>query len=420
MKTRRTQLESIFDASYIAKNIQGDVKVHVTPAEAADELVYNLTRATTQEAYRRALQNFLDLKRRHNEQMKELQVRLDTVNVPVNISIRPLLARAIKRVSDGANTDTLTWDTIQKAYAIFKNAAVLTMGFDPVNAAQGEIVDGEYVIEHNVGQRPNNCNDSATLEHTTQDKVDRHGNALPELLPIGAAKELMDEELSFNLFVMLWNMLLYFYWNSLVTFFSPLTKIWVVGKAIKKFVTILKRLRDAAQCRMNGGSRSECSAQANENNPFEADTAFEVGERAFMDIGFESDLALDLAEKAGIVSECLQSSLAIMTFVQSQAETQPTRTQTGVVLAEEAGVAPPTDWNAVMLALLADYKRDALQNKMNMILADEGPFGDSSEALNDELSVRDAIDELHADSQEYPVYRMRYYGRNKDRWTQLT
>jgi len=214
-------------------------------------------------------------------------------------------------------------------------------------------------------------------------------------------------------------MLLYFYYSTAANYFNRFRNIPIIKNFVRKLVRTINRLAAKALCEMNGGTEDSCAASAGAQYPDDVydpndDEDFDLEDFDITLIGLKGINSQFTKDRDPANLECLQAASIITRFVQLTAGTATSRSP---IAPDES---TEVDWNAVIMALILKDSRDELEGHSQLLLSDTPLLGDLTEALDNDTTVGDAVDELHADSQTYPVYRMRYYGSSKERWTQIT
>jgi hypothetical protein len=420
-------LESILHVKYLDREIKGDTKVTVA-SETEVEARTDYERSTAEALARVHLQRMLSLKRTRDAIRSALEEKLQDFNVVLEVDKYPRLSRALQRISDGESNTDLTWPVISRAYALHRNAPGIGLGFDPVAALYGEIgPNGEYLIT------PNDpvASDATCAEIAEGPSVtpavdpDAHNNSVdnsdfpvnPSHTNVEAIESVLDlqtEGLFWQIIVTFFYVMAELFFNTLADFFNVYRKLPIVKKLIRKVVKALRALAAYFRCLYQSVGVPGGGDACMENVLAEYYPEDEFDEDGEKMVDAEEDGAASGVLGAALSNvihsnsqlDCIEASSAVMQFVKSRS-----------TLAGQIIDGP--DWDSILMALVMEYSDDVFANTSQALL-DMGDFGEGTDQLNDDITVSDATTELTEDNKRKPLYRVRYHGSSRDRWTQLT
>jgi len=399
----RNKLESIFDAKYRPKETKGDTRVLSTSEESKGKIDTYL-RSVAEDLAKRHLYKMLMAKRLRDSIRKKLEESLADFSVDIDPADNPLLARALQRIS--GNPNSLTWADIAKSYSIYRNVPTAALGYDPVAAINGQVGDnGEYLVNHFGDRRPQSCDEMAdgSWMDNLGDDLDDFTDRITDPKPIDSVMEGVSDALQFTLLQMLWAMLLFFFFTACGDFFNRFRNVPIVAGFVKKVVRMFRRLAARQQCAMSGGA--DCEQYALDMYPDEDEddgTIWEEMGEAFGE---------PIYQRGDNVSTCAEASSTVLNFVRIRSAAA------GQSALDTESTIP--DWATVLTGLIMAYTDDQFASSSQFLL-DTSDFGPMEDTIGgSDITVGEAVDELELDSKQNPIYRIRYYGGNKERWKNL-
>jgi hypothetical protein len=425
-KQQKHYLESVFGIKYDPKPIRGDVDVEFVPDTPDEKRDYE--NRIAEALARQYLIRALNIKKLRDAVWDGLNEQLEDFFVGVDADKYPNLSRALRRLSDGETTD-LTWPMIRRAYNIYRNTPTLVLGFDPVAGVFGEIGDnGAYMVDNFGGAQPSNCEEAEDMSYA-ENSLGRSAGATGNegdgtedsqtQEELEAASDQARNNLFWTIIKTLFFVMAELFFTTLADFFNQWRNMPVVKKLIRRIVKSLRRLAAYFRCLYEnagipGNHHSECWNNAKSRYPNDDDDENDEGDDTdYNEIGDNLASLMKDNISSGTANDCVQAASEVMNFVRSRS--------TSAVLA--AASAPENsnipDWMTVLAALSTMYADNEFATTSQALLEASDFGADDVVIEGSDITVGEATDELSQDNQRNPLYRVRYYGSTKTRWTQL-